>query len=78
MVDYANGLIEGEAGFVVGGDVSPFELASAVNRQAAPLYVRTCSVSTDGVTYTTAEIPMLINQKGGLIAGNIDVTVSAT
>lgn len=78
MVDYANGLIEGEAGFVVGGDVSPFELASAVNRQAAPLYVRTCSVSTDGVTHTTAEIPMLINQKGGLIAGNIDVTVSAT
>jgi len=78
MVDYANGQIEGEAGFVVGGDVSPFELASAVNRHAAPLYVRTCSVSTEGVTYTTAEIPMLVNQKGGLIAGNIDVTVTAT
>lgn len=78
MVDYADGLIEGEAGFVVGGDVSPFELASAVNRQAPPLYVRSCRVSTDNVTFSAAEIPMLINQKGGLIAGNIAVTVAAS
>lgn len=78
MVAYADGLQEGEQGFVVGGDVSPFELAAAVGRVAAPLYVRSITLSTDGVTYSAAEIPITIAQKGGLLAGDIAVTVATS
>jgi len=78
MLDYANGLQADEPGFVVGGDVSPFELASAVNRVAAPLYVRSCTLSTDGVTYSASEVAITIAQKGGLLQGNIAVTVVAS
>lgn len=76
MLDYANGLQEGEAGFVVGGDVSPFELAAAVGRVAAPLYVRNITLSTNGTTYSAAEITILISQKATLLAGNIEVTIA--
>lgn len=78
MVSYANGEQEGEPGFVVGGDVSPFELAAAVGRVAPPLYVRAITLSTDGVTYAAAEIAMTIAQKGGLLSGNIAVTVATS
>lgn len=78
MIAYANGEQEGEAGFVVGGDVSPFELGAAVNRVAAPLYVRSVTLSTDGTTYSGSEIAITIAQKAALLEGNIAVTVSAT
>lgn len=45
VVDYANGLVNDEDGFVVGGSVSAFEIASAVNRVFPGLYVKDCSVS---------------------------------
>lgn len=76
MLDYAAGLQDGEDGFVVGGDVSPFELAAAVGRVAAPLYVRNIELSTNGTTYSAAEIPIPISQKAGLLEGNIAVTVA--
>lgn len=77
MVSYALGGQEGEPGFVVGGDVSPFELAAAVGRVAPPIYVRSITLSTDGVTFAAAEIPITIAQKGTVLAGDIAVTVSA-
>lgn len=76
MVAYANGLQEGEAGFVVSGDVSPFELASAVNRVAPTIYVRSVTLSTDGMTYSAAEVPITIAQIATILAGNIAVTVA--
>ena len=75
---YANGEQEGEEGFVVGGDVSPFELAAAVGRVAAPLYVRNILLSIDGIAYSAAEVPITIAQKGALLAGNIAVTVAGS
>lgn len=75
MVDYANGLQEGEDGFIVGGDVSAFELAGAVNREAAPLFVQDLTMSTDGITFSSATITITIAQMATLIAGNIAVTV---
>lgn len=76
MVSYALGEQEGEVGFVVGGDVSPFELAAAVGRVAPPIYVRSITLSTDGITYSATEVPITIAQKGTLLAGNIAVTVA--
>lgn len=76
IVGYADGQQAGEDGFVVGGDVSPFELAAAVNRVAAPIYVRDLTLSTDGVTFSAAEIVITIAQKASILAGDIAVTVA--
>jgi len=76
MVAYADGLQQDEDGFVVGGDVSPFELGAAVNRVAPSLQVSALTLSTDGVTYVATEISILISQKATLAEGNIAVTVA--
>lgn len=75
MVAYADGQQEGEDGFIVGGDVSPFELASAVNRTAPPIFVQDITLSTDGITYSAATVTITIEQLATLLPGNIAVTV---
>lgn len=75
ILAYANG-DQDDTGFVVGGDVSAFEIAGAVNRAAAPIYVTNLEISTDGVTFSSATIPITIAQKAQVLAGNIAVTVA--
>lgn len=77
ILDYAAGRQEGEAGFVVGADVSPFEIGGAVNRVAPTIYVQNVLLSTDGVTYSAAEVPVTIEQIATILEGNIAVTVAA-
>lgn len=76
IVAYVNGQLDGEPGFVVGGDVSPFELAGAVNREVPGLYVQKLEVAlaSDGVWQTT-EIAIAINEIATLDAGSITVLV---
>lgn len=74
ILAYANGE-QDDTGFIVGGDVSAFEIAGAVNRAAAPIYVTNLQISTDGVTYSSTTIPITIAQKAFVVAGNIAVTV---
>lgn len=76
ILAYANGEQADEDGFVVGGDVSAFEIASAVNRTAAPIYVTNLELSLDGITYSTTTIPITIAEIATVIAGNIAVTVA--
>jgi len=76
ILSYAAGDQQEEDGFVVGGEVSAFEIASAVNRVAAPIYVTNLELSLDGVTYSTATINVNIDQVARVLAGNIAVTVS--
>lgn len=76
ILDYANGLIEGEAGFVVGAKVSAFELAGAVNRQTPGVYVQMCEVSLlSPVSWVAGEIAIALNQKATILSGNIAVTL---
>jgi uncharacterized phage protein gp47/JayE len=75
ILAYAAGEQEGEEGFVVGGDVSPFEISSAVSRVLPSVYVRRVEVSTDGVSYSTNDIAITIAQKAVSIYGNIQVTI---
>lgn len=75
IVSYADGNQEGEEGFVVGGNVSPFELGGAVNRVAPTIQVVEVKLSTDGVTYSAAEVDITIAQKATITSGNIAVTV---
>jgi hypothetical protein len=76
ILAYANGDQDGEDGFVVGGDVSAFEIAGAVNRAVAPVYVTDLTLSLDGITYSSATIPITIAQKAVALSGNIAVTVA--
>lgn len=75
IINYANGAQNGEDGFIVGGDVSAFELSAAINREAPGIYVKNLLISNDGTTYSTADIPININQKALITASNISVTV---
>ncbi len=76
ILAYAAGEQPDEDGFVVGGNVSAFEIAGAVNRAATPIYVTNLELSTDGITYSTATISITIAQVARVLAGNIAVTVA--
>lgn len=77
IVDYANGLIDGEVGFIVGGNVSPFEIAAAVNEQVSNVFVRKCEVAEFSSTpeYTTDTIETAIFEKASISESNIIVVV---
>lgn len=73
IVAYAAGEIDGEQGFVVGGPVSPFELASAINETTPAIYVRLFEVAKVTDAYGTVEIPITIQQIATINANNIEV-----
>lgn len=75
IIAYANGEQTDEDGFVVGGDVSAFEIASAINRIAAPIYIIKLELSLDNITYSTDTIPITIAQVARTAPGFIAVTV---
>ncbi len=61
ILAYVNGEIEGEEGFVVGTNVSAFELAGAINRITPGIYVQNMLVTKASfIDYSTAEIPISI------------------
>ncbi|OJW21161.1 MAG: hypothetical protein BGO49_24415 [Planctomycetales bacterium 71-10] len=63
ILDYAAGDIDGLAGFVVGADVSPFEIAGAVMAEQPGYYISKVEISRlSPVSYSTAPIAIGINQ----------------
>lgn len=74
IVAYANGEVEGEQGFVVGGNVSPFELAGAVNRAHPSLFVALVEVAkaSDGVFQAT-ELPIGLKEVARVQASSVTV-----
>ena len=74
VIDYANGLIEGEPGFTVGTSVSAFEIGGAVSRQVPGAYVKLCEISLLSPTsWGTGEIAVALNEKALILSGNIEV-----
>lgn len=78
VVDYAEGRIDGERGFVVGSPVSPFELAGAINRRHPALFVSRVEVArvADGV-YQDSEIPISVRQVARVVASSVTVVIAA-
>lgn len=63
LLDYADGLQEGEAGFVVGADVSTFELAGAIAREYPQYYVSNVEISlVSPIAYQNNPIAIGVNQ----------------
>ena len=75
-LDYAAGLLDGMEGFCVGGAVSPFELAAAVNMCAPGLFVLLAEVALASVgagALRAETLPIAIWQKPTITAGSISV-----
>lgn len=74
VMAYVNGEIEGEDGFVVGGSVSPFELAGAVNSQYPNIYVQKLEIAPalTGI-FVVTEIPIAIFEKATTTDSSISV-----
>ncbi len=75
VVNYANGLVDGEEGFVVGGNVSAFEIAAAVNSQIADVFVSKCQIAeNDGSPiFTTDTIITQIFEKASVTEDDVTV-----
>ena len=73
IIDYTSGLIDGELGFSLGEDASPFEVASAVNEQLSGVFVRKCELREVGGTYSTDTITNAIYEKASITESDITV-----
>lgn len=63
ILDYAAGLINGLSGFVVGADVSPFEISGAIMSEYPSYYISNVQISIlSPVNYSNAIIPIGVNQ----------------
>ena len=78
VLAYQDGLIDGFRGFVLGNDVSPFEMSAAINQVLSPskIYVadlRVTTVSDDDLQPAT--IPIDIWKKARVTVNDIDVVI---
>lgn len=77
IVDYANGEIEGEVGFVVGADVSPFELSGAVTKVYPSIFVDQVEIDTvAGGSPSTAVVPITLLEQASITEANISVVIT--
>ncbi|CAB4132116.1 Baseplate protein J-like [uncultured Caudovirales phage] len=74
ILAYAAGQINGESGFKLGVDVSPYELAGAINAQYPQIFVSKIliALASDGI-YTANSIAMNKNQYAAIVASDITV-----
>ncbi len=76
ITNYASGLQDGEAGFVVGASVSSFELAAAVNRENPGIYVQNCEISlVTPTSWVVGQIAIALDEIASITDGNIEVIV---
>lgn len=76
ILDYADGLIDGLQGFVVGAPVSCFEIAGAVMTRYPSYYIKNVEISlVTPISYGTTPIPVGVNQIAFTQASYISVTV---
>lgn len=77
VLDYAAGLVDGLTGYVVGGDVSPFEIAGAITREFPQYYLKNVEISlTSPVAYQNSPIAIGVNQIPLTEVGYITVVIS--
>ncbi len=76
IIAYANNMIIGETGLIVGQSVSCFELAGAVNRQSPELYVINMETSLiSPVDFSNNPIPIAVYQKATVTPSSITVVI---
>lgn len=75
IINYVNGEQEGETGFIVGTDVSPFELSAAINREYPQLFVKKVevSLSPEEESYSSEVIAIHLDQIARVTSATITV-----
>lgn len=76
VLAYANGELRGERGFIVGADVSPFEIASAINISEPEIFVENVELSIDGNAYSSVPIVIGLDEIAATDASKITTVVS--
>lgn len=77
IITFVNGELDGEDGWTVGADVSPFELAGAINRTSPGLFVTDLQVAYQSVgTYSATTLPIEIYEVARTLPGLITVNVT--
>ncbi len=76
ILDYANGNFPYNDGFVVGANVSPFEISAAVSYFVPGIFVVKMEVSTIAAnTYQTTQWDLALNDQASINIGNITVVL---
>lgn len=76
VLDYANGIIGDNGGFITGQDVSPFEIGAAINAESPLIFLRNVEISNKAVvSYSSAVYPVAINIKATILSADITVTL---
>lgn len=76
LLTYASGGISGDNGLQVGTDVSPWELAGAINILYPGTFISQVEICIVGGTLSTNVVSIAVNQVARIIASNITVNVS--
>lgn len=77
ILNYVNGGLSGETGFVVGSDVSPWEIAGAISAQYPATFIKKVEVSYSAmVSYTTDVLDIAVNEIATTDASSISVVIS--
>ena len=66
LQQYADGELEGQDGFVIGEDVTTFEISGAINQVEPRIFVTNVELSTDGINYASAPIAVGIDEVAAL------------
>jgi len=75
VVAYAAGEVDGYDGFRIASDVSPFDIAAAINAEVSGAFVRSVSISTDGTTFSTGTLSFNADERPTISSDNISVSV---
>lgn len=73
---YIAGELDGEAGLVVGSDISPFELAGAVNQVEPRIFVSKVELSADGIAWSGDTVAIALNEVARISESSITVVVA--
>lgn len=77
IIAYRDGQLDGDRGFTVGKDVSPFELAGAVHQVEPAIFIKLVEISTDGgVTWSTSTLTVSISQVARIARASVLVVTS--
>ena len=77
ILDFAAGNIAGFDGFIVGADVSPFELSGAIMAENPGVFVSTVATSNlSPINFSSSVIPIGVNQQAYTQQSYINVTIA--
>ena len=78
IVDYANGVIEGDPGFTVGQNVSPFDLAGAIYAELPGVFIQLIQVAFAGGSpvFQPTELVLALNQIASVALNSVQVTIA--